>query len=127
MGSVMMRVVSAGRGGGAGAGGGVAGRQAAGKGGKRPAGSMAAREKGAAPRGWGCSATAGPRARGPAAARCCCRPGNPAGFINGRADVTPRAPPLGGPALPLKRPPHGEGWVGVAGSMRAYRHPVGWR
>lgn len=42
MGSVMMRVVSAARGGGAGAGAGCAGgRQAVGKGGKRPAGSMA--------------------------------------------------------------------------------------
>lgn len=41
MGSVMMRVVSAARGAGGGAGAGCAGRQAAGNGGKRPAGSMA--------------------------------------------------------------------------------------
>lgn len=125
MGSVMMRVVSAARGAGGGAGAGCAGRQAAGNGGKRPAGSMAGAGEGGgsagllrhrrAPRTW-------PRARGPAAASCCCRPGNPAGFINGRADVIRGAPPPGGPALPLKRPPHGGEGVGGA-VLCIYRHP----
>lgn len=108
MGSVMMRVVSAARGGGAGAGAGRAGREAARNGGKRPADSMAG-AGGCGSRdgewGWG---SAAPRARGPAGARRRCRPGNPAAFIGGCGDVTRRAPPTGGPAPPLKGPQHGE-------------------
>lgn len=104
MGSVMMRVVSAARGGGAGAG--CAGRQAAGKDGKRPTGSMAG-----AAEGGGGGGSAGPEERRwwplllrhrrePRTwPRRRCRPGNPAGFINGRDYVTGGAPPRGGPAL----------------------------
>lgn len=92
----MMRVVSAARGGGAGAGAGRAGREAAGNGGKRPADSMA----GAG--GWRLQGrgSAAPLARGPASARRRCRPGNPAGFIRGRGDVTGEAPPRAAPPRP---------------------------
>lgn len=110
MGSVMMRVVSAARGGGAGAGC-AGGRQAAGKGGKRPAGSMAGaggrrRLRGADGGGGGCRSSAVPHARGPTAAAAA--PGIPPALSMG-ALTSPEEPrPRAAPTLPLKRPPLGK-------------------